>query len=120
MVMNVFNFRNQIINNYRIHGPDYPGESFRVVKEKEVEQYGSFRTKEAIREIYDATSEAIRTGQPYQTRLDPRPGPPVESLPVWNPGQPRPAKVADPHPSAEGVPSMISAYCVSEMFSGGN
>jgi hypothetical protein len=32
------------------------------------------RTKELIREVYDAMAEAIRTGVPYQTILDPPPG----------------------------------------------
>ena len=44
----------------------------------------------AILAIYDAMTESIRTGHPYQTRLGPPPGPPVEPLPEWNSGQPRP------------------------------
>ena len=36
-------------------------------------------------------AEAIRTGRPYQTLLDPPPGPPAAGLPDWQPGQPRPA-----------------------------
>jgi hypothetical protein len=31
-----------------------------------------------ILEIYDAMQEAIRSGQPYETRLDPPPGPPLD------------------------------------------
>ena len=37
---------------------------------------GDYRTKRVILEIYDAMAEAIRTGQPYQTRLDPPPADP--------------------------------------------
>ena len=32
------------------------------------------RTKELILDVYDAMAEAIRTGAPYQTILDPPPG----------------------------------------------
>jgi hypothetical protein len=34
---------------------------------------------------------AIDTGQPYQTLVDPPPGPPPEGLPDWQRGQPKPA-----------------------------
>jgi len=53
---------------------DYIMETFPIVKRKDVERYGSFRTKELILQVYDAMAEAIRTGEPYQTILDPPPG----------------------------------------------
>jgi len=53
---------------------DYIMETFPIVKRKDVERYGSFRTKDLILEVYDKMSEAIRTGVPYQTILDPEPG----------------------------------------------
>lgn len=66
--------------------------SFPVVKLKdEARNNGEHRTKRIIPDIYNTLGEAIRTGQPDQTRLDPPPGSPAEPLPVWNPGQPRPA-----------------------------
>jgi hypothetical protein len=55
-----------------------------------------YRTKDTILSIYDEMAEAIRTGKPYQTRLDPSPGPPADEhgnflpLPEWKPGQPKP------------------------------
>jgi hypothetical protein len=52
----------------------YIMETFPIVKRKDLERYGSFRTKRLILERYDAMSEAIRTGEPYQTILDPPPG----------------------------------------------
>lgn len=42
----------------------------------EVIQPGRYITKDTILEIYDALAEAMRTGQPYQTRLDPPPADP--------------------------------------------
>ena len=49
-------------------------ETFPIVKRKDEQRYGSFRSKELILEIYDAMAEAIRTGEPYRTILDPPPG----------------------------------------------
>ena len=46
---------------------------------------------------FGATTEAMKMGKPYQTRLDPAPGPPADaegdflSLPEWKPSDPRPA-----------------------------
>ncbi len=57
---------------------DYIMETFPIVKRKDIAKYGSYRTKETILEIYDAMQIAMETGQPYQTRLDPPPGPPTD------------------------------------------
>jgi hypothetical protein len=52
----------------------YIMETFPIVRRKDVHSYGSFRTKELILEVYDAMAEATRTGETYQTILDPPPG----------------------------------------------
>ena len=65
--------------------------TFPILKRRDEEQHGEYRTKRVILEIYDALTAAIRTGRPYQTLLDPPPGPPAAGLPDWKPGQPRPA-----------------------------
>jgi hypothetical protein len=55
-------------------------DTFHIVRRKDEEKYdGDYRTKRVILEIYDAMQEAIRTGKPYQTRLDPPPGPPQDA-----------------------------------------
>jgi hypothetical protein len=54
----------------------YVMETFPVVKRKDEQQHGEYRTKRVILEIYDALAEAARTGQPYRTRLDPPPADP--------------------------------------------
>jgi len=43
-------------------------------REEKPQNLGEFRTKRLILERYDAMSEATRTGEPYQTVLDPPPG----------------------------------------------
>jgi hypothetical protein len=52
--------------------------------------YGEYRTQRVILEIYDAMAAAQASGRPYQTILDPPPGPPEKPLPDWQPGQPKP------------------------------
>lgn len=54
----------------------YIMDTFPIVKRKDEAKYGEYRTKRVILEIYDEMAEAIRTGQPYQTRLDPPPADP--------------------------------------------
>jgi hypothetical protein len=34
-------------------GPHYPSETFRVLKEKEMAQYGEYRTQRLILEVWD-------------------------------------------------------------------
>lgn len=53
---------------------DYILDTFPIVKRKDEAAYGEYRTKRLILEIYDAMAEAIETGQPYETRIDPPPG----------------------------------------------
>lgn len=53
---------------------DYVLEQFPIVKRKDIAKHECFRTKERILEIYDAMLEAQRSGQPYQTTLNPPPG----------------------------------------------
>ena len=50
-----------------------------------------YRTKRWILEIYDQMAEAIRSGRPDQTLLDPPPGPPAAGLPDWKSGNHLPA-----------------------------
>jgi hypothetical protein len=51
-------------------------ESFDALRRREekTQNFGEFRTKRLILDRYDAMAEAIRTGVPYQTILDPPPG----------------------------------------------
>lgn len=52
-------------------------DTFPIVKRKEEDKWGEYRTKRVILEIYDALAEVMHTGRPYQTRLDPLPGDPT-------------------------------------------
>lgn len=50
--------------------------SLPIVKRKDEQKCGEYRTKRVIVEIHDAMAEAIRTDEPYRTLLDPRPADP--------------------------------------------
>ena len=54
----------------------YIMETFPVVKKKDIQQHGDYRTKLTILEIYDDMQRAMETSEPYQTRLDPPPANP--------------------------------------------
>ena len=51
-------------------------ETFPIVKRKDEKQYGEYRTKRVILEIYDEMQRAMETGEPYTTRLEPTPADP--------------------------------------------
>jgi len=73
---------------------DYIMETFPIVKRKDEAKYGTYRTKEVILDIYDQMKKAMDTGKPYQTMLDPPPGPPADWPP--KPGQPWPSHIHPP------------------------
>jgi hypothetical protein len=54
----------------------YIMETFPIVKRKDEQRYGEYRTKRVILERYDDMAEAMKTGRPYQTILDPPPADP--------------------------------------------
>jgi len=56
---------------------DYIMDTFPIVKRKDEAQYGEYRTKRVILEIYDDLQRAMAQGEPYRTRLDPPPGDPA-------------------------------------------
>jgi hypothetical protein len=81
-------------------------DSFPVVRKIDEKAHGEYRTKRVILEIYDAMAEAIRTGQPYQTRLDPPPADPSRCHPAKRVDALTSIKV----PKAVEVASFAQAY----------
>lgn len=41
------------INPKEVHGEDFPGETFRVLKDKEIRLYGEYRTRRLVLEAWD-------------------------------------------------------------------
>ena len=42
-----------ILDPKEVHGEDFPGETFRVLKEKEIRLYGEYRTRRLVLEAWD-------------------------------------------------------------------
>jgi len=65
---------------------DYILETFPIVKRKDEQAHGEYRTKRVILDIYDAMQQAMETSMAYHTRLDPPPAngwmPPESALQV--------------------------------------
>jgi hypothetical protein len=57
----------------------YIMDTFPIVKRKDEAAHGTYRTKDTILKIYDEMATAIRTGHPYETQLNPPPGPPCDT-----------------------------------------
>lgn len=55
---------------------EYVLEMFPIVRRKDVQRYGEYRTKRVILDVCDAIQAARAAGRPYRTRLDPPPADP--------------------------------------------
>lgn len=64
--------------------------TYPIGRRKDEIEFGEYRTKRAMLEIYHAMTTAIRTGHSYQTRFTPPAGPPAEGFPAWLPGTDKP------------------------------
>lgn len=67
---------------------DYVMDTFPIVKRRDEEKFGHYRTKALILDVYRRMAEATSTGAPYETTLDPPPADP---------------RVAHPSPSRDVV-----------------
>jgi hypothetical protein len=52
---------------------EYIMDAFPIVRRKEEQTHGEYRTKRVVVEMHRELAEAIASGRPYQTRLDPPP-----------------------------------------------
>jgi hypothetical protein len=53
-----------VLDPQEVYGSDFPGETFRVLKEKEIKQYGEFRARRLVLEKWDemSSTDAVRSG----------------------------------------------------------
>jgi len=61
------------------HAVEYIMETFPIVKRKDEKEYGEYRTKLRILEIYDQMTHCLATNTEYRSTLNPPPGPPCDS-----------------------------------------
>ena len=46
-----------ILDPREVNGEDFPGETFRVLKEKEVKQFGEYRTRRLVLEAWERVGQ---------------------------------------------------------------
>lgn len=61
------------------HTVEYIMETFPIVKRKDEREYGEYRTKLRILEIYDQMTHCLGNNTEYRTTLNPPPGPPCDA-----------------------------------------
>ncbi len=81
-------------------------DQFPIVRRRDEERYGTYRTARLVLEAYDRMTEAMTTGAPYQTLLDPSPADPRVAHPVRRPAL---RLVASP-PEAERFRTYVPVY----------
>jgi hypothetical protein len=93
-----------ILDPQDVYGPDFPGETFRVLKEKEIREYGEYRTRRLVLEAWDrlvASGElpqpAYENQEPIQPISQTTPQPTQPDKIEINP--PKPAKKSEPGPT---------------------
>ena len=57
----------------------YIMDTFPIVRRKDEQAHGTYRTKDTILSIYDQMPKAARTGRRYECPLDPPAGPPADA-----------------------------------------
>ena len=63
-----------ILDPAAVMGDDYPSETFRVLKNKELKEFGEYRTQRLVLHAFDRMSLADANGEPYISLLNPPPG----------------------------------------------
>ena len=61
------------------HAVEYIMETFPIVKRKDIKRHGDYRTKLVILDLYDQMQQAMESGSPFHSQLDPPAGPPTDS-----------------------------------------
>lgn len=61
------------------HAVEYIMETFPIVKRKDLRDYGTYRTKRRILEIYDHMTHCLTNNTEYLSTLNPPPGPPCDA-----------------------------------------
>jgi hypothetical protein len=52
-----------ILDPQDVYGPDFPGETFRVLKEKELARFGEYRTRRLVLDAWDRLPPSIGAAQ---------------------------------------------------------
>jgi hypothetical protein len=71
-----------ILDPADVMGADYPSETFRVLKNREMKEFGEYRSQRLVLREFRRMALADANGQPYTSLLNPPPG--VQALPSYS------------------------------------
>jgi len=83
-----------ILDPQDVYGPDFPAETFRVLKEKEIKQYGEYRTRRLVLEAWDRL-EGVEVGNPD------------DHLSQWAAVKPKQETISVAQPKPESQPAPV-------------
>ena len=66
----------------RCEASKFPGETFRVLKQKEIKKFGEYRTRRLVLQAWDHMQEVIDNGMEYVPMVDPPPAHPSVAHPM--------------------------------------
>jgi len=104
-----------ILDPKDVHGPDFPGETFRVLKEKEERAFGEYRTRRLVLEAWDRLEAELGpvVVRNYREEMAATPGRVAETGPTYQatvrpitPAPPRFGAVQAPAPTAKPAPAV--------------
>jgi hypothetical protein len=104
-----------ILDPKEVYGEDFPGETFRVLKEKEIKQFGEYRTRRMVLEAWDKLEGVMGPVSSVQYSVNSEP---ANSVPV--PGaEPVREKVVEvkPEPALKKEPQAAEADPAQPMLS---
>ena len=73
-----------ILDPKEVHGEDFPGETFRVLKDKEVKQFGEYRTRRLVLDAWDKLESGIEMVEEFAQPLEPAIALPAEVAVVYS------------------------------------
>jgi len=103
-----------ILDPKDVYGPDFPGETFRVLKDKEERALGEYRTRRLVLEAWDRLEEELGpvVVRNYREEMAATPGRVAETGPTYQatvqpatPAPPRFGAVQAPAPAAKPAPT---------------
>ena len=99
-----------ILDPSDVYGPDFPGETFRVLKNNDIKRYGEFRTQRLVLEAWDRLGLAPRN-RDGRYEVEPRIASTAPSGPIKVPTLPAPSRpaAATPTQTRPATPTMAAS-----------
>lgn len=98
-----------ILDPQDVYGPTFPGETFRVLKEKDIRRYGEYRTRRLVLEAFAKLPATVGAHIPVEY-IPPvrKPTPAADTKPARKAAQPKPTKAPKTKAMAPPQPDLFS------------